>query len=449
MIYEILADYYSEDGGDPLYLRQSLCYRLLHLLDAYFRISLDQADGESRTKVICSYIEQNYTEELSLQTLADLFHFTPTYLSRMFKSCMGENLVPYLSQVRLRHAVEELVSTDDTVTQIALNNGFSSVGSFYTFFRRIYGQKPLEYRNAHRIPAQTSPKDTTAEAREKLGEHLKFFPAEKKSTPDQVRTIRADIRRGTPVTQNFLRLVNVGSAENFRLKAVQQTLSKERRVLGYQYARFWNVFPTEVYEGNPWTDFSLMNDIIDILQDNFLIPYIQVGGERPVEFSDRFDRPSGQRVFRTPQYLLSACRQLFDYLANALPLDAPVLIELRGSFSEEGEPSRENYAAVFLELREMLRQRLPQARLGGPGWPMRFCTEKNAVSQWELKKIRPDFFAFAARLSISRCARRRPYRLRPRLAQSGYEPAQSYAEQTGTWGNSGLSHRMERVSVRS
>ena len=72
-------------------------------------------------------IKENYTEDLSLETLAEIFGYSPAYLSRMFQKYAGINYKSYLQGIRLEYAYRELLETNHTISDTALNNGLSLI----------------------------------------------------------------------------------------------------------------------------------------------------------------------------------------------------------------------------------------------------------------------------------------------------------------------------------
>lgn len=71
------------------------------------------------------------------------------HFSREFKRAFGESPYVYLLTRRLERATALLRNTDYSVAEVCLEVGLTSVGSFTTSFKRIYGQTPTEYRAAH------------------------------------------------------------------------------------------------------------------------------------------------------------------------------------------------------------------------------------------------------------------------------------------------------------
>ena len=94
------------------------------------------------------YICENYMNAITTQDVASAVGFSPNYLSRRFRQAAGIGLHEYLVFVRLHHAALELVSTDDTITDIACRCGFSDSNYFKDAFKKKYGITPRSYRKA-------------------------------------------------------------------------------------------------------------------------------------------------------------------------------------------------------------------------------------------------------------------------------------------------------------
>lgn len=92
------------------------------------------------------YISEHYSQDVTTRDVADAVGFSPNYLSRKFRVSAGIGLHEYLVFVRLQHAAQELVSTADSVTEIALRCGFSDSNYFKDSFKRKYGVTPRYYR---------------------------------------------------------------------------------------------------------------------------------------------------------------------------------------------------------------------------------------------------------------------------------------------------------------
>ncbi|HJC23837.1 MAG TPA: AraC family transcriptional regulator [Candidatus Eisenbergiella merdavium] len=97
-----------------------------------------------------SYIREHMQEDLSLQSLADLVHFHPTYLSARIKEKVGLSYSNFILSVRMEEAGRMLTGTDWKVLSIAQKCGFKDSSYFNRIFRREFGMSPEQYRKAHR-----------------------------------------------------------------------------------------------------------------------------------------------------------------------------------------------------------------------------------------------------------------------------------------------------------
>ena len=100
----------------------------------------------SRLTEITDYIKKNYQKELSLESLAEIFGYSPTYLSKMFQKYAKINYRDYVQNVRLERASKELMETDHMISDIALNHGFANSKAFANAFRKKYGRLPSDFR---------------------------------------------------------------------------------------------------------------------------------------------------------------------------------------------------------------------------------------------------------------------------------------------------------------
>ena len=131
---------------------QSQFYMLMYLMITQYRInevSEDMVKSHrklNRLSSITSYIRDNYQKELSLEYIAEIFGYSPTYLSKMFQKYAKINYKAYLQSVRVEYAYQELVKTDKTISEIAAKHGFSNQKAFAKEFQKKYGMLPSEYR---------------------------------------------------------------------------------------------------------------------------------------------------------------------------------------------------------------------------------------------------------------------------------------------------------------
>jgi two-component system response regulator YesN len=92
------------------------------------------------------YIEDHYAEEITLESAAGITFMNPSYFSFFFKKHMKRNFKPYVTEVRMKHAVRLLLHTDLMVYEIAEKVGYNNARHFSDIFRKTYCKLPNDYR---------------------------------------------------------------------------------------------------------------------------------------------------------------------------------------------------------------------------------------------------------------------------------------------------------------
>lgn len=95
---------------------------------------------------ITEYIDKNYIEKLSLETLSEICHGSPYHLHRTFKRIKGVTPVEYIQQTRINKAIEYLVYSHTAIADIAPAVGMPNTAYFITLFKKKTGYTPTEYR---------------------------------------------------------------------------------------------------------------------------------------------------------------------------------------------------------------------------------------------------------------------------------------------------------------
>jgi AraC-like DNA-binding protein len=151
LIEEMFQTYEEKQLGYGLKV-QSLFYMLVYLMVTEYRVTKVSADivrknkRLSRLSAITTYIRDNYTEDLTLENIAEKFGYSPTYLSKMFHKYANINYKDYLQNIRLENAFKELTNTESTISDVAINNGFPSNKAFTKAFKKKYDMLPSIYR---------------------------------------------------------------------------------------------------------------------------------------------------------------------------------------------------------------------------------------------------------------------------------------------------------------
>ena len=92
------------------------------------------------------FIEHNYSQQFSIDYLADLCRWSPTHFRRVFRDIMHISPLDFLNRTRISNACNLLQSTEDSILDISEAVGFHSVSSFNRCFIKIMRMSPREYR---------------------------------------------------------------------------------------------------------------------------------------------------------------------------------------------------------------------------------------------------------------------------------------------------------------
>lgn len=95
---------------------------------------------------IRNYIENNYTQKITLDSLATMFYISKYHLHREYQRLFGTTITNALSLKRLAHAKNLLRFSDESVESIAVTSGFQNASYFIKVFKKYEGMTPLEYR---------------------------------------------------------------------------------------------------------------------------------------------------------------------------------------------------------------------------------------------------------------------------------------------------------------
>ena len=112
------------------------------------RVELVPADMRDKTVTVAvaQYLSKHFTEEITLRQVALELGYSYQYLSRAFNKAIGISFKELLNQYRIEYAVELLIKSDRSITDIAYATGFQSIRSFYRVCEKMYGKTPKSLR---------------------------------------------------------------------------------------------------------------------------------------------------------------------------------------------------------------------------------------------------------------------------------------------------------------
>lgn len=398
-------------------LTASLLLRLLDLLIEQYRVEIrpedrDKLSSELRLQQIIQFVNRNYQSNLSLSRLAEELAVSTSTLSRFFKKQTGFYFVDYVNQVRVKAAMEELAESDENLTKVAVNSGFSNLTVFNRVFRDINGCSPTEFRRSSREAYQHRLDQEALTARQ-VREHLRRRTGQ---VPGQqtVRRypIRVDGNSGVHYRKPWIQAINIGSAWQLTQANLQAHMLYLRDALGFRYARVWNVFS----KGLMITDgqrvggcsFEHLDAVLDFLVDNHITPYLDLG-KRP----NTITRNEEEVVFQEYEAVEFTSRRVWEYLMRSFIRHVVKrygaeevggwLFELTYIASGRREDllylgeEPFDYVTAFRFFYETIREYVPQAQVGGAGSvsDLKGWSQREVFSRLVAMGCPPDFCSIA------------------------------------------------------
>lgn len=156
-ICELMAEIYQEDKlkqiGYKVAIKGKIYELITYLIRNYVVESLSDKENIKRIQklqrlnIILQYIQNNYSEPIAIQTLADLIHLSEFRFCHLFKESMGQSPLNYINEVRLKKAHHLLEQKELSVAEIAEAVGFQDYNNFGRLFRKYYGYAPTQIWN--------------------------------------------------------------------------------------------------------------------------------------------------------------------------------------------------------------------------------------------------------------------------------------------------------------
>lgn len=145
--YEITGNRPGNEKMQQLYFRQLLIlisrYRKQPTVDTASPVLLQISD-------VVEYINKNYNTDISLDTLSRILSLSPSHLSKSFKSVTGVGIKEYIKISRIEAAKSLLVTTELSITEIAIKCGFNDSNYFAAVFKKLVGITPKRYSLLHK-----------------------------------------------------------------------------------------------------------------------------------------------------------------------------------------------------------------------------------------------------------------------------------------------------------
>ena len=382
LLQQLLGRFLSSRGVTRSFAYISLCYQVMDYLCTHFMIraaapaELSESEKyQQRLGQIENYIRANYRSAVSLRELAGKLYLSEGYLSRFFKKNYGMSFAEYVTNVRLHHAVDELLYSDTPITRIVYDNGFPSVALFNKAFKKEYGETPSELRKkaARKI---TPEEPVLSEEIEKKVENVLWLK-EGSGAAEPSGEIRAEVSAegGKPLDRIWEKVINIGSAEDMLRSEVQEHVKVLKDLLGFEYVRFWNPFAKELLidMNNPEHkyNFSRLDSVIDFLLEQGIRPFIELEN-KPKRVEKTATRSVIYELFENVSSMDNWCAMMEAFIRHAVSRYGRAEVgtwrfELWFDADRVNEDLQIlNYAARYQAAQKIIHQ-YTDARIGGCG----------------------------------------------------------------------------------
>ena len=96
---------------------------------------------------IVNYIYNNSSTNITINEISEMFNTSPVQINKNLKILIGKTFNEFLNYVRINKAAKLILSTDESITNIAFEVGYNTVKTFYRNFIKIKNITPREFRN--------------------------------------------------------------------------------------------------------------------------------------------------------------------------------------------------------------------------------------------------------------------------------------------------------------
>ncbi len=388
------------------------CYAVLEYLSAHFMLRAsdlqrneDTDRYEERLRQINHYIYNNYDQPISMKELSEKLYLSNGYLSRFFKKNYGMSFAGYLTNVRVFHAADDLIYTDEPITRIAYNNGFTSAALFNKVFKKSYGQTPSEFR---RQKAKKAEKDDRLHQEELEKRLEKMLETDDLAGDGELQTKKEVSGEYTVQFYDDLKncwgnTINFGDASNLLHSSMREHLMQLHDALGFQYVRFWGLFVEDFFirPEQEHYNFSQIDSVLDFVLELGMKPHIELGIKprmihyKPGEADVRSQITMSDYSIQEWERLMKAfMRHLSHHYGQDILDDWRMELWFDESWRQE-ESSEEKYLRFFQAAYTAVKSCNEKIQLGGYGIRMDAGFDRRLafLKKWNRSECRPDFLS--------------------------------------------------------
>lgn len=125
----------------------SLLFALFFEVYGQGGVEVSAHDSQAKTvTALLDWIEENFAEPITLETLSQMAGLSRKYLCRIFKEYTGKTVVDYINELRVDNACHEIAVKGFSITQAAYDSGFNDLSYFCKVFKHYKGVTPRTYK---------------------------------------------------------------------------------------------------------------------------------------------------------------------------------------------------------------------------------------------------------------------------------------------------------------
>ena len=151
-ITKIWEEIYAATNSDTKIKELLINEQLFHLINQVLKVQSEflQTTTSHKEKIqqVRNYLEENFSSQISLDQLAEIFYINKYYLTRIYKETYQQTINQTLTQLRITKAKELLRYSELSMVEIAVSCGFQDASYFSKVFKKIEGESPQKYRTS-------------------------------------------------------------------------------------------------------------------------------------------------------------------------------------------------------------------------------------------------------------------------------------------------------------
>ena len=381
-----------EDRCYDIYVR---ALRILEILYKNYSCTTEYGQAEEdteRMQRIAEYVEMHYRDTITLEDISSSEGLSPEFFSRYVRKKFGVSFTSFLRKTRLVHAYLQLVETRDSITDIAMENGFANVNSYIMVFREEYGCTPGEYRKNLVLKKEENTENAGKSEIVIIEEKMKALLQKENMPVKQVGKhllkrryhINAESFKMS-YRDTWREIVDGGYAKDLLMPALQKQIEKCQKMIGFRYICIRGILDErmEFQRG-----FDYMDMLLDFIGSLHLKPYFVLSVEPGKEsaLQNKLDQ------------LLEYCE---DHYGQEKMQGWRVSVEGMMEYKPENDIS--SFLQCYYSVWSMIKEKADGIRIGGP------CGEivnKEQKNNWDIfcqfceeKDCFPDFITFALKKS--------------------------------------------------